>query len=100
MSRTDKTQPWWVQIADAPMVACRPVHDHRFGECTLPAEITRETTLFGGRREGCYWGLTDSFVVSRVENFGYRESYRLRREERRRDRHQARRALHDYCGED
>ena len=40
MSKTDKTRPWWVRIADAPMVTCAPVHDHRFGPCTLRDEIT------------------------------------------------------------
>ncbi|MFI5842664.1 hypothetical protein ACIA8K_23440 [Catenuloplanes sp. NPDC051500] len=94
MSRTDKTRPWWVQMADAPMIACRPVHDHRFGPCTLPAEITRETTWFGGdRREGCYWGATASYWCRRIESHGAAEWNAMCREERRRARHDARRAL-------
>ncbi|WP_127500535.1 hypothetical protein [Actinoplanes solisilvae] len=94
MSRTDKTRPWWVQMAHAPMVACQPVHDHRFGPCTLPDEIDARETA------GCHWGGTDSFWVRRCESHGYREWALIRREDRRRSRHEARRALRSYFDED
>lgn len=93
VSRTDKTRPWWVQMADAPMVACRPVHDHRFGPCTLPAEITADTTSLSARRPDCHWGLTWSYWYRRCESHGYREWQYMRRVDRRRDRHQAKRDL-------
>ncbi|GAA1595497.1 hypothetical protein [Actinoplanes couchii] len=98
MSRTDKTRPWWVQMADAPMVACRPVHDHRFGPCTLPDEIDRYTTA--GRPGGCYWGITMSYWFRRRESHGYREASLYCREQRRRDRHRARRDLRRQFPED
>ncbi len=93
MSKTDKTRPWWVQMADAPMTACRPVHDHRFGPCTLPAEITAATASLGRPRTGCHWAGTPSYWFRRCESHGHREWSRLRRLERRRSRHEARRWL-------
>ena len=100
MSRTDKTRPWWVQMADAPMTACRPVHDHRFGPCTLPDRIDRETAWLGGRRDGCHWAGTASYWYRRAESHGYLEWAVTRRIDRRRSRHQARRSLHRYRAED
>jgi hypothetical protein len=50
MSKTDKTRPWWVRLADKPMVTCLPVHDHRFGLCTLPDKITAESASLGPER--------------------------------------------------
>jgi hypothetical protein len=86
MSRTDKTRPWWVRMADEPMVTCVPVHDHRFGECTLPGEITADSA----RPAGCHW--TTSFDrIGRVD--GAREWYFIRREDRRRSRRGARREI-------
>jgi hypothetical protein len=36
MSRTDKTDPWWVRLRfDRSWLV--EAHDHRTGECTLPA---------------------------------------------------------------
>jgi hypothetical protein len=96
MSKTDKTRPWWVQMADAPGLACKPVHDHRFGPCTLPDEINAETATPHLRRGRCYWGGPASYWFRRVESHGYRECADFRREERRRSRHEARRALRDY----
>ncbi|HWS33010.1 MAG TPA: hypothetical protein VN408_09740 [Actinoplanes sp.] len=92
MSRTDKTRPWWVQMVDAPMEACRPVHDHRFGPCTLPSEITAASVSLT-TRPGCYWGGTWSYWYRRCESHGYLEWQHMRREDRRRDRHQAKREL-------
>ncbi|MBM2614598.1 hypothetical protein JIG36_03395 [Actinoplanes sp. LDG1-06] len=94
MSRTDKTRPWWVQMADAPMRACRPHHDHRFGPCTLPPEITRDTAGLGDRRDGCRWVGTQSYWYRRCESKGAREWAFWRRTENRRDRHQERRRLY------
>ena len=93
MSKTDKTRPWWVRMADAPMTTCLPIHDHRFGPCTLPAEITAEGASLSHRTGGCHWGVT----AYAYHLFGYgsggREWHRLRREEHRRGRRQARREL-------
>ncbi|WP_033345022.1 hypothetical protein [Catenuloplanes japonicus] len=100
MSRTDKTRPWWVQMADAPMTACRPHHDHRFGPCTLPADITRDTAWLGDRRSACYWTGTWSYWYRRVESHGSAEWAFICRTERRRSRHDARRALRRYRAED
>ncbi|WP_433043850.1 hypothetical protein [Dactylosporangium sp. CS-033363] len=96
MSRTDKTRPWWVQMADAPMRACRPVHDHRFGPCTLPAEISPVTAALGEKRAGCHWGGTASYWFRRCERRGAREWSAFCRAERRRERHEARRALRQF----
>jgi hypothetical protein len=100
MSKTDKTRPLWVQMADAPMVTCVPVHDHRFGPCTLPDEVTADSASPSRRRGDCYWAGTDYHLFGL--NDGCREctGYYFRREERRRSRHQARRELRAYHGED
>jgi len=96
MSRTDKTRPWWVRMADAPMVTCVPVHDHRFGPCTLPERITAGGASLSFRRGRCYWGGTAYHLFGcGGGNDGCREctGYYFRREERRRSRHQIRRRL-------
>lgn len=98
MSRTDKTRPWWVRMADAPLTTCVPVHDHRFGPCTLPEEITPESADW--RRDGCFWGTPGYHVLVRKTRGGHREWYYICRRERRRSRHQARRELRGYQGED
>jgi hypothetical protein len=100
MSNTDKTRPWWVQMADAPMVAGRPVHDHRFGPCTLPERITADSVSLGQTRVGCHWGGTPSYWFRRCESRGYREWSVIRRQDRRRSRHQARRELRERRHED
>jgi len=100
MSKTDKTRPWWVGMAEAPMVNCRPVHDHRFGPCTLPEEITADSAAMNRcGRSGCYWGATDYYLFDCGSLSGGREWHYFRREERRRSRHQARRELRAYNGE-
>ncbi|MFI5913139.1 hypothetical protein [Dactylosporangium sp. NPDC051541] len=93
MSRTDKTRPWWVQIADTPGATCVPVHDHRWTACTLPLDTTPVRTLPGARRSGCHWSATAAHNMRRRESHGHREWAFLRRQDRRRDRHQARRDL-------
>lgn len=100
MSKTDKTRPWWVRMADAPMATCLPVHDHRFGSCTLPDAITAGSASLSHRTGGCYWSAT----AYAYHLFGYgdggREWYSFRREERRRSRRRARRELRTHHRED
>ncbi|SEG82631.1 hypothetical protein SAMN04489712_11553 [Thermomonospora echinospora] len=100
MSKTDKTRPWWVGMADAPMVTCVPVHDHRFGPCTLPDEITADSASLNRRTSGCHWHATTYFLFDCGGVGGGREWYHIRRQERRRSRHQARRKLRTWHGED
>lgn len=100
MSKTDKTRPWWVRMADEPMVNCRPAHNHRFGPCTLPTEITAASACLGQRLTGCYWRATDHFLYDCGGVTGGREAYHFHREARRRDRREARRALRAYHHED
>lgn len=100
MSRTDKTRPWWVRLADAPGKTYVAIHDHRFGVCTLPDEITAENaSLNRYDKRGCYWTATDEFLFNGGVNGG-REWSQICREDRRRDRHEARRRLRAYTGED
>jgi hypothetical protein len=100
MSGTDKTRPWWVQLVDAPGSTCRPAHDHRRGPCTLPYEITAVRAVPGSRRSGCHWTGTPAVGMRRCESHGYREWSLLRREDRRRSRHQARGELRAWNGDD
>ncbi|MBB6350321.1 hypothetical protein ACWGH8_36900 [Nonomuraea muscovyensis] len=100
MSKTDKTRPWWVRMADAPMATCVPVHDHRFGLCTLPGDITADSASLSRRTSGCHWRATDSYLFGGGCSGGGREWHLFRREERRRSRHRARRDLRAYHGED
>jgi hypothetical protein len=102
MSKTDKTRPWWVGMADAPMVTCVPVHDHRFGPCVLPDGITADSASLSWRTDGCSWGATAYYLFGSDISDGCREctGYYFRRAERRRSRHQARRELRAYQDED
>jgi hypothetical protein len=102
MSKTDKTRPWWVGMADAPMVTCVPQHDHRWGSCTLPDEITADSTSDRYRTSGgCYWRATDYWSYGRGGGVsGGPEWTFFCRQERRRSRHQARRELRAYRGEE
>jgi len=100
MSRTDKTRPWWVKMAERPMVTCKPRHDHRFGPCTLPDRIDARTAPIHRPARGCYWGVT-ALTAGQVHN-GCRActDYYFRRADRRRSRHESRRELHEYHGEE
>ncbi|MFF0309009.1 hypothetical protein ACFYSC_16395 [Streptosporangium sp. NPDC004379] len=100
MSKTDKTRPWWVRMADAPMATSLPVHDHRFGPCTLPEEITPGSASLNRLTSGCHWGAPVPYVFGNLTKGGNREWYRFRRQERRRNRRLARRELRAYRGED
>jgi hypothetical protein len=99
MSRTDKTRPWWVRMADTPMLTCTPVHDHRWGPCTLPDEVTMDSASLSRRMSGCYWGATDYFMDHGGGLSGGEEWAFFCREKRRRSRHQARRRLRAYDAE-
>ncbi len=101
MSRTDETRPLWVRVNDAPMVDCQPVHDHRFGPCTLPDRVTPDN-LWPASTDGCTWSVTSSFALGRGGHHGCRActDYYNRREERRRSRRRARRELRAWNGED
>ncbi|MGH3245252.1 MAG: hypothetical protein ACRDOI_03450 [Trebonia sp.] len=92
MSKTDKTRPWWVRVADAPMVTCVPMHDHRWGRCELPGEITAVSASVSYRVGGCYWRASDYYVHCGGVSGG-REWSDFRRAERRRSRRRARREL-------
>jgi hypothetical protein len=93
MSRTDKTRPWWVKLADRPMVTCRPQHDHRFGPCTLPERINADTAPIYRPLRGCYWVVTDRFAGTIHDGCRECTGYYFRREDRRRSRHESRREL-------
>ncbi|WP_033295770.1 hypothetical protein [Amycolatopsis jejuensis] len=102
MSRTDKTRPWWVRMADEPMRTCRPAHDHRDGHCTLPPDITRATESMGHvSTMGCHWRATDFYLHAQSGGSdGCRDctGYYERRADRRRTRHESRRELREYRG--
>ncbi|GLY19502.1 hypothetical protein LWF15_24815 [Kineosporia rhizophila] len=89
MSRTDKTRPAWVRLADSPMHTCVPHHDHRFGPCTLPDEVSAKSLR---ATHGCRWRLSEQFAPYRLDRGG-QEWNRYRRQDRLRSRHQARRLL-------
>ncbi len=99
MSRTDKTRPLWVQVADTRMTTCVPGHDHRHGPCTLPDEITAESVDPSCRESGCRW-LRSSAMVNLSNGCRECTGYYFRRDDRRRSRRQARRELRAYRGED
>ncbi|MCD5313990.1 hypothetical protein [Kineosporia babensis] len=88
MSRTDKHRPYWVRLADTPMLTSIPHHDHRFGPCSLPAQITPESV----KHLGCYWTYGPGLYGVRLDNGGA-EWQRWRTEANHRDRREARRAL-------
>ncbi|TDC06316.1 hypothetical protein E1267_16900 [Nonomuraea longispora] len=94
MSKTDKTRPWWVRMADAPLTTCVPVHDHRFGPCTLRDEIDVDSTDW--KQDGCFWGPPGYHVLVVDAKRSSREWQHFRRVDRRRSRHQARRELRVY----
>lgn len=100
MSRTDKTRPWWVRMADAPGRTYVAIHDHSSGVCTLPDEVTADSaSLNRYELRGCYWTATDAYMHGGAVTGG-REWSSICREDRRRDRREARRTLRAYNGED
>ncbi len=100
MSRTDKTRPWWVKLAERPMVTCRPHHDHRFGPCTLPERVDATAAPIHRPARGCYWVVTAQFADTMHNGCRECTGYYFRRDERRRSRHETRRELRGYHGED
>jgi hypothetical protein len=99
MSRTDKTRPWWVRMAETPGVTCVPVHDHRFGPCTLPDEVSADTLNNAAPRGRCYWAGGGYHVLGCEGGSCSRERQVYRQRENRRDRYQVRRELRAYRGE-
>jgi hypothetical protein len=102
MSKTDKTRPFWVRMADTPGLTSVPVHDHRFGPCTLPDRIHADTRSDDAAHARCFWGSGGYHVIGCPSDGGScsREWQAYRREANRRDRYQARRALRRYRDED
>jgi len=100
MSRTDKTRPWWVKLAERPMVTCRPQHDHRFGACTLPDRIDATAAPVIRPARGCYWVVTARYADTMHNGCRECTGYYFRRDERRRSRHETRRELRGCRGED
>jgi hypothetical protein len=96
MSRTDKTRPWWVKMAEQPMVTCKPQHDHRFGPCTLPERIDAASAPIRRPSRGCYWVVTDRYADTIHNGCRSCTGYYERREERRRSRHESHRELRAY----
>jgi hypothetical protein len=88
MSKTDKTRPRWVRMADVPGVTSVPVHDHRFGPCTLPDRISADAP-----RAGCYWRGGGGHALKCDGGRCTRERRVWRRQANRRDRHRTVRAL-------
>jgi hypothetical protein len=89
MSKTNKTRPYWVKLAERPMGSCKPFHDHTNGVCDLPDLPT------GGQRLGahcCYWVPTQSFAYSGAARCGCQICTHqiARRIKRRRERKQGR----------
>lgn len=84
MSRTDKTDPYWVRVRDG-RSHTEPLHDHRFGECDLPdtPEVTTDTR--------CRW--VWSYVGNRDCGCRLCTAHHERRTARRRSRHDSKRVL-------
>ncbi len=92
MSKTDKTKPWRVRVAEHNPWAW---HYHEQGFCDLPPSPTSDGGTWHNRPDGsagCHW--SDWNIVYK-DNCCYGCGCRLctgyweRREERRRDRHRA-----------
>ena len=95
MSRTDKHRPYWVRLADAPLRTSQAHHDHRYGPCTLPDEVSAQSVE--PVRRGCYWTYGPDLYGVRLDNGGG-EWNRLRTEANQRDRREARRLLRRHRG--
>jgi hypothetical protein len=91
MSRTDKTKPWWVRVAEHKLIE---VHNHIGGVCTLPESPYQRLS----RHEGCHyrdWNLC--YKGNCCYGCGCRmcTGYYERKADRRKSRHQARIELRD-----
>jgi hypothetical protein len=58
MSKTDKTQPWWVRIIQHKP---KESHDHRNGVCDLPKEPTRPEHV-RWKAGSCYWNYSTEML--------------------------------------
>jgi hypothetical protein len=99
MSRTDKTRPRWVRIAETPGVTSIPVHDHRFGPCTLPDAFTAVTETTDVPRGRCHWRAGGYHVLGCDGGSCSRERQIHRQRANRRDRYRMRRELRAYRDE-
>ena len=101
MSKSDKTRPAHLKALDDPSYVT-PVHDHRLGACDLPDRPPRDGVSYAptpGHR--CYWGASATFWASPAGRCGCRvcSASPFARADRRRDRHNVKRALRQR-GED
>jgi len=93
MSKTDKTKPWRVRVAEHHPWAW---HNHESGYCDLPPSPLSDGGTFQRRPDGsagCYWSdwnLCYKGVCCYGCGCRLCTGYYERRWERRRDRHQAR----------
>lgn len=63
MSKTDKTNPWYVkQHYEHSYIEEK--HDHRFGPCDLPPRPTEKDTL-SWQQTGCFWYPSFDYYRSR-----------------------------------
>ena len=88
MSRTDKTKPFWVKIADGDLKAVES-HNHTDGACDLPdphdaVAFTRLTTQC--RREFVYTGTNTCGCKNCACGSGQTNDHRRRRDRRRQER--------------
>jgi hypothetical protein len=90
VSRTDKTKPWRVRVAEHHPIA---IHNHEHGTCDLPpSPLTGHLGVY--TRGRCTWSDWYLSYDGCCHGCGCRlcTSYYWRREERRSSRHEARRA--------
>lgn len=71
MSKTDKTRPFWVKLADHPRNYVEQ-HDHRDGVCDLPDSLNDPTTLthFTWARGNCYYSYSPAWINSGAARCG------------------------------
>jgi hypothetical protein len=100
MSKTDKTRPRWVRMAETPGLTSVPVHDHRFGPCTLPDAISAGAVTASTPRGRCYWAGGGYHVLKCDGGSCSRERQVWRRKANRLDRYRVRRELRAYHDED
>lgn len=94
MSRTDKTRPLWVKVADHPRFLTG-WHDHREGPCDLPTTPSFEGWRVTGQR--CTWVPSTASNVEPEHRCGCAlcSGQEWRRSERRKERRQGRRYARD-----
>lgn len=83
MSRTDKTDPWWVRQAETPLSATA-VHRHFDADCDLPDVADPDPGP-----TACYWTPGPQLLYGRGHGCGCRlcTDFYARRAGRRRHRH-------------